>query len=276
MKLQGKVAIITGAGRGLGKAISKAFAHEGAWLVLGARTLQEVEATAAALHSAGVVALPVQVDVSDPGQVDKLVASAMREFGQVDILVNNAGVYPPFGPLMTNDPEAWLYTLKVNLYGTFLCCRAVLPHMMERRWGRIINLSGGGATSSLPNFTAYACSKTGVVRLTEILADEVKPYNIQVNSIAPGPLNTRMTEQVLEAGEIVGETMLARAQQIKDSGGAPLEQAAELAVFLASEESRGLSGLLLSAVWDDWKRLPEQIDTMVQKDWYTLRRLTPP
>ncbi len=189
--------------------------------------------------------------------------------------MNNAGIQPPIGPLVENDPEAWMQAVAVNLFGPFHCTQAVLPGMIARKSGKIINLSGGGATAPRPNFSAYAASKAALVRLTETLAEEVRPFNIQVNAIAPGAVNTRMLEEVLRAGEAAGDE-LAAAQRRRVEGGTPPEMAAALVVFLASSASNGLTGKLISAAHDDWRdwdggRIAELADT----SWYTLRRLDP-
>jgi 3-oxoacyl-[acyl-carrier protein] reductase len=146
--------------------------------------------------------------------------------------------------------------------------------MIRQRRGKIINLSGGGATSPLPNFSAYAASKAAIVRLTETLAEEVKGFSIQVNAIAPGAVNTRLVDEILAAGPAAGEEMLARTRRQKETGGVSPEQAAALAVFLASEESDGLSGRLISAVWDDWQNMNGRIDQIMASELYKLRRVT--
>jgi len=274
VKLAGKAAIITGAGRGIGKAIALAFAREAANVVVAARTLSEVTETAQQVRDLGRRALPLTVDVSDRGGVERMIAAALDKFGKVDILVNNAGTCGPIGPLVDNDPERWLQTIRINLFGVLFCSRAVLPFMIRERRGKIINLSGGGATSPRPNFSAYAASKAAIVRLTETLAEEVRGFNIQVNAIAPGAVNTRLTDEILAAGSAAGEEMLARTRQQKETGGVPPERAAALAVFLASEESDGLSGRLISAVWDDWESMNGRIDQIMASDLYTLRRVT--
>lgn len=273
MKLAGKAAIITGAGRGIGRTIALALAHDGADVLVASRTLSEVAETAEEVRALGRHALALKVDVSNRDEVERMVAQALEEFGKVDILVNNAGIYGPIGPLVDNDPEKWVQTVRINLFGSFLCARAVLPFMIRQRHGKIINLSGGGASSPLPNFSAYAASKAAVVRLTETLAEEVRGFNIQVNAIAPGAVNTRLTDEILAAGAAAGEEMLARTRRQKETAGVPPERAAALVVFLASEESDGLSGRLISAVWDDWESMNGRIDQIMGSDLYTLRRV---
>lgn len=275
MKLLDKVAIVTGGGRGIGRAIALAFAREGADVVVASRTPQELEETAAQIQALGRRALAMKSDVSEWDEVNHLVEETLSGFGRIDILVNNAGIQGPIGLLVENDIDEWIKTIRVNLVGTFFCIKAVLPHMMERRQGKIINLSGGGATSPRPRFTAYAASKAAIVRLTETVAEEVRPFNIQVNAIAPGAVNTRMLEQVLAAGEAAGEAELAQARRRLEEGGTSPEQAAELAVFLASSDSDGITGRLISALYDDWRGWAGWVGELSLTELYTLRRLDP-
>lgn len=273
MKLKDKVAVVTGAGRGIGKAIALAFAREGADVVVVSRTPSEVKETAAQIGALGRHALALRVDVSRVQDVENMVASATEEFGRIDVLVNNAGILGPVGPLVENDVKHWIETIKVNLIGTFLCCKAVLPVMIAQRKGKIINLSGGGAAYPNPRFSAYATSKAAVVRLTDTLAEELTEFNIQVNAIAPGAINTGIQEEILAAGEVAGEKTLAEARKVRETGGTHLNVPAALAVFLASEESKGLTGKLISAVWDDWQNLGKRVSEIVSTDLYTLRRV---
>ena len=273
MKLAGRAAIVTGAGRGIGRAIALAFAREGADVLVASRTLSEVTAVAEEARALGRNTLALKVDVSNRDEVDLMVAQGLEEFGKVDILVNNAGTYGSIGPFVDNDPEKWVQTVGINLFGAFYCARAVLPFMIRERSGKIINLSGGGAASPLPNFSAYAASKAAIVRLTETLAQEVEPFNVQVNAIAPGAVNTGLVNDVLAAGAAAGEKMLAQVRRQMEDGGVPPERAAALAVFLASEESCGLSGRLISAVWDDWENMNGRIEQIMASELYTLRRV---
>ena len=274
--LKGKVAIVTGGGRGIGRAIALALTHAGCAVAVAARTANEIEQTTALLRGNGGEALAITADVSRPADVEGLVARTLESFGRVDILVNNSGMQGAIGPLVENDPDLWIQTINVNLVGTFLCSRAVLPGMMKRRSGKIINLSGGGATAPRPHFSAYAASKAAVVRLTECLAEEVREYNIQVNAIAPGAVNTRMLEQTLAAGAQAGEKALAEARRQTETGGTSAEHAAALAVFLASDASRCLTGKLISAPHDGWETWDERrMSELMSAPWFVLRRIDP-
>jgi NAD(P)-dependent dehydrogenase (short-subunit alcohol dehydrogenase family) len=277
--LTGRAAIITGASQGLGLAIARAFVEAGASVVLCARNpdrLEQARLEVMSLATAGQQVLAFPADVSKPAEVDRLVAAANAAFPRLDILVNNAGIYGPKGLLEETDWDEWVRAIEINLLGPVLMCRAVLAQFKSQRYGKIVQLSGGGATNPLPRISAYAASKAAVVRLVETLAEEVQPWGIDVNAIAPGALNTRMLTETLEAGpERVGQAFYERAVKQKAQGGAPLEQGARLAVFLASAASDGLTGRLLSAIWDPWESLPEHLAELKPTDVYTLRRIVP-
>ena len=270
MTLEGRNAIITGASQGLGLEIARAFVREGAKVVICARDAEPLGAAAAELR---VIAEPADVSIDDDAR--RVVARAIAELGHVDILVNNAGVYGPMGDIDAVDWQAWTRALEINLYGSVLMCRHALPRMRARRYGKIIQVSGGGATGPLPRISAYAASKAAVVRFAETLAEEVRGDGIDVNSIAPGPLNTRLLDEVLAAGpESVGASFYERAVKQKADGGADPAHGAALAVFLASAASDGITGKLLSAIWDPWEDLPSHAEDL-RGDVYTLRRIVP-
>jgi len=275
MILKGKVSIITGGSGGIGRAVASAFAKEGSNMVLTSRTRSQLEEVRNDLGNYSSIIEVFETDVSNPKHVNRLIAFALERFSTIDILVNCAGIYGPIGLITDIDCDKWIETVNINLYGTFLCMKAVLPTMIKNRKGKIINFSGGGATSPFPRFSAYAASKAAVVRLTETIAEEVKEYTIDVNTIAPGAVNTRLLDQVLQAGEAAGKDFLEKAIRQKREGGIPPEKAAALAVFLASSKSDGLTGRLISAVWDDWEEMSKRIPDIMPSDLYTLRRVSP-
>jgi len=279
LSLHGRAALITGASRGLGRTIAEAFVRAGADVVLCARTQTQLDETCAALRSQAVTGqqvLGLPADISQPADVNWLVDFAFANLPKLDILVSNAGIYGPKGALEDVDWAAWIEGMAINLFGSALLYRAVLPRFKARSYGKIIQLSGGGATNPLPNLSAYAVSKAAVIRLMETVAEEARAFHVDVNAIAPGALNTGMLEEVLAAGpEKVGAAFYQRALRQKQEGGAPLQKGADLAVYLASAASDGLTGKLISAVWDPWPTFAEHKQDLDKTDVYTLRRIVP-
>jgi NAD(P)-dependent dehydrogenase (short-subunit alcohol dehydrogenase family) len=243
MKLQNRVAIITGAGRGLGRSVALAFGREGAKVVVAARTAEEVEHVAAELHSLKKEALPIPTDISDEEQVSGLVERVRKTYGTIDILVNNAGVRGPIRPIHEISLSEWDQTLRINLTSAFLCSKAVLPVMIEKKGGKIINVAS--TLTPRPNLTPYMVAKAGLIHFTKQLSREVKDYNIQVNAIHPGVLDTRMQEEIRKAGrKAIGTDMFER---LKEEGmlRSP-DEPAKLILFLASSAADGITGEFLS------------------------------
>ena len=278
MKLEKRNALITGGSQGLGKVIAEHFLREGANVVICARNAKELCATRdelAAKYPARKV-LAHTCDVANETQVNELVAFARQGLGSLEALVLNAGIYGPMGPTESVSLEEWRRALDINLFGVLLPCRAVIPHFKKAGAGKIVVLSGGGATNPLPNISAYAASKAAVVRLMETLAEELRPFQVEVNAIAPGALATRLVDEVLAAGpERVGAAFFAKNKQWKENGAVPLELGASLAVYLASPESDGITGKLISAQWDPWQDLQKHRDELAKSDIYCLRRIVP-
>lgn len=277
--LAGRTALITGGSQGLGLEIARGYLRAGAaGICICGRHAAALESAAAELRvlsSDHQQVLAVLADVSQPQDVERLVSSALDEFGELTILVSNAGVYGPKGTIEDVDWPEWVRAIEINLFGSVLPARALVAHFVGRGYGKIVQLSGGGATAPLAGLSAYAASKAAVVRFAETLAVELRDHHVDVNAIAPGSLNTRMLDEILTAGPApVGQAFYDRAVEQRRSGGVPLERGAELAVFLGSAESDGITGKLLSAVWDPWRELPAHRGDL-DSDVYTLRRIVP-
>ena len=276
--LANRTAIITGASQGLGVAIAEHFLAEGANVVLCARNADELEKQRkrlADVHGMDRV-LAKAADISVRGEVDALFDAAQSRYGRLDILVCNAGVHGPIGSIDTIDWDAWVQAIAINLTGSVYCARKAVAAFKPQRYGKILMLSGGGATSPLPGISAYAASKAAIVRFAETLALEVREWNIDVNAIAPGAMVTRLTDEMIDAGpERVGAALHARMTKLKQDGGSPLKLAASMCGYLASRESDGLTGRLISAPWDPWPFSAEQRQEIAESDIYALRRIVP-
>jgi len=278
MKLEGRGIIITGANRGLGKEIARACVSEGAHVLLCARDgalLEQTRGELSRLAAGGQRILEQAADVSKPEEVRQVISRAENDLPRINGLVNNAAVLGPTDLVEKTEWGEWVRTIEINLLGTVLLCRAVVPVFRRQGYGKIVNLSGGGATAPRPRFSAYAASKAAVVRFTETLAQETGGTGIDVNAVAPGALNTRLLDEVVAAGPEKAGSEYERAMKQKQEGGESLERAAELCVFLLSSASDHISGKLVSAVWDPWPTLADRRLELNQTDIYTLRRIRP-
>ena len=276
--LHGRYALITGASLGLGAEIARHFVAAGASVMLCGRrgaALEAIRAELAGLCQPGQAVLAHVADVASEAQVAELFRVTSEAFPRLDALVNNAGIYGPMGRLEEVDAAAWIDAVAVNLFGVVHCCRAALPAMRRQGYGKIINLSGGGATAPLPNLSSYAAAKAAVVRLTETLGVETAGAGIDVNAVAPGALATRLLDEVIDAGPgRIGPGFHDRMVKIRQEGGTPLAVGARLCVFLASAGSDGITGRLISAPWDRWQDWPAHLKELQASDAYTLRRIT--
>jgi NAD(P)-dependent dehydrogenase (short-subunit alcohol dehydrogenase family) len=275
--LQDRVAIITGGNKGIGREIALSFAREGCRIVLVARDEKELRETATFIRKeTGAEALFFAVDITQRTPFEAIVRRATARFQGIDILVNAAAIVGPIGPFETCDEAEWEKTISVNVLGTYVAIRSVIPTMIAHGYGTIINFAGGGAFGARERFSAYSVSKAAVVRLTDAAARELRDHGITVNGISPGQVNTKMFDTMVAAGrENVGEKGWAEFEQRKQTGGDPIGEVARFALFLASEEGRKITGRVMSVQWDPWEHFPRYVDELMTSDIYTMRRITP-
>ncbi len=271
-KNNGRVVVITGGNSGIGFVVARKFVASGDRVIILGRDQDKLKKAAVELSKHGFCG-HYQVYVEKYPLVRTVVAKILKEYRQIDVLVNAAGILGPVGALHTNSVDEWHRVLEINLWGTMHMMHAVLPGMLTRKAGRIINFSGGGAVQAFPNFSAYAASKAAVVRLTENAAVEYAGTGVYINAIAPGAINTQFLEAVLKAGKKKAGAYYEKALRQKASGGDSASKAAELIFFLASA-SVHISGKLISAQWDSWQKFSKQKQKTIQNSsLFTLRRI---
>lgn len=286
--LAGRGVVVTGGSSGIGRAVAEEVLRAGGRVVVAARGAERLELVVEELSGefGGDGVRGVAVDIGEASDVERLFEEAEKWLGAVAGVVHAAGVQGPIGPTCEVDPEAWFETLRINLHGSYLVAAAGVRYLSRMRvaadgggevgaGGSIVLLSGGGAATPFPRYTAYAASKAGVVRLAESLALEVAPLGIRVNALAPGFVATPIHEATLAAGAAAGEEYLRRTKEELVGGGVPAELAGRAAVFLLSEESAGISGRLVSAPWDRWWEWPLRRDEIEGSELFTLRRVVP-
>lgn len=248
INLQGQIAAVTGGGRGIGRVIAQTLAAAGATVAVLSRSASELAETVALIKQAGGRARAFTLDVLKESAVSKVMGKIERALGPLDLLVNNAGDGGPIGPLEQTDPALWWHTQEVNVRGPMLCTHAVLPGMIERRRGRIINVSSGAATLNTPYFSSYIVSKLALNKMTELLATETKQHGIAMFAISPGPVHTAMSDSFLQSEDAM-KWMPWFAPMFAANAVGP-ERAAELCLTLASGQADSLSGKLIS-IGDD-------------------------
>ncbi|MCU0228887.1 MAG: SDR family oxidoreductase [Bryobacterales bacterium] len=267
--LKGKTAIVTGAGRGIGKRLALGLAEAGCRVALVARTAAQLQLTQLEIEAKGGAGLPYVADVCSYATLETVTRQIRADLGPVDVLVAAAGVQGPIGPFWQTDPSEWNQTVETNLMGVMHTIRLVLPEMVTRRKGKIVVVGGRGVSHARPYFTAYAASKAALGRLVESLAEELVEHNVQVNCLAPGNTYTHMTDQILDAGERAGWRDQETAVKVRQTGGVAPQKQIEPALFLASSQSNHVTGKIIH-VDDDWKTL---LESTVPAELYTLRRV---
>ena len=234
--LEGKTAVVTGAGRGLGRACALALADAGADVVLAGRNLENLNRTEAEIVARGCKTLPVVVDILKEADIKNMIRQTVDQFGKVDILVNNSGVVK-ISPLENLKPEDWTWVIDTNLKGTFLCCQAVIPEMKKRKYGKIINMASLGGIRGAKNMSVYSASKAGIIRLSEALALELAGYNVTVNCICPGMILTDMNRAFFEIGEGKKEMTrypMKRPGEVEDIAGAIIYFASDASAYVTA------------------------------------------
>jgi NAD(P)-dependent dehydrogenase (short-subunit alcohol dehydrogenase family) len=268
VRLEGQVALVTGAGRGVGRAIALALSDAGAAVALCARSQDEVSGVAGQIAGRGRRALAVRCDVTDRQEVQSMAAAVQEAIGPVDLLVNNAGQFGPVGPLAATDPDEWWQALEVNLRGPLYCARAVLPGMLARGHGRIVNVSSGVGFAAIPMLSAYVVSKTAVYRLSENLAAETRGHGVMVFAIDPGLVRTAISESALSCGQPSIEQWFTDA--FASQRDVSPESAAALVVYLASGAADVLSGRNID-VSGDVAQMVARAAEIQERDLYVLR-----
>jgi NAD(P)-dependent dehydrogenase (short-subunit alcohol dehydrogenase family) len=272
MELAGKTCLIVGASGSIGHAIANSFYREGARVALTFHSRKK-RLFSNDLPGRDPRIAAFKLDIRRRKDVQSVVAQVERKFGSVNVLVNCSGVLGPIGAAHEVAVDHWVRTVEINLIGSFYLVRAVLPSMLAAGRGKIIQFSGGGAAYGRPFFTAYGASKAALVRFTESLAAELCNTNIDTNAIAPGPVKSRMWDELRAGGAAGGSQALEELKKMDSTGGVPAERAAALALYLASDRSNGLTGRLISAVHDKWEELGSRIPNINSTDAWTLRRV---
>jgi NAD(P)-dependent dehydrogenase (short-subunit alcohol dehydrogenase family) len=270
MKLAGEVAVVTGAGRGIGRVIALAQAKEGAKVALLARTKSEIENVAEAIAAEGGIARAFAVAIVDLDRVVKTFEAIEGDLGPVSLLTNNAGSFVAIGPIWAIEPEAWWRDIETNIRGTFNCCRAAIPAMTARGHGRIINMTGGGTATSFPSGSGYATSKAGLLRFTECVSDSLAGSRVLMFAMDPGLVRTAMTEYQLSSE--AGRTHLPNMPRLFEQGvNVPPTLAARLSVEIGSGRFDKLAGRMLMAARGDLDLRDADIDDIVAADLRSLR-----
>jgi NAD(P)-dependent dehydrogenase (short-subunit alcohol dehydrogenase family) len=274
-----RLVMITGATRGLGLLVAEKFWNAGHDLVILSRSEPDLERVSSDFHGRcgkGQKIHPYLFDLKNSSRIPDLMEEIRDSVGALDIVINNAAVQGPIGPLQTNDWEEWQTCLDVCLLAPVKICQEVIPGMILNNYGRIVNMSGGGATGPRPNFSSYATAKCGLVRFSETLAQELSPHNITVNCVSPGAMNSELTRKILNAGiDSAGQKEYEVARRLGEDNPHTEIKAADLVFSLTTEPFSEINGRLLSAVWDPLDKIPGISSNLMGTDVYTLRRIVP-
>jgi NAD(P)-dependent dehydrogenase (short-subunit alcohol dehydrogenase family) len=266
--LTGQVAVVTGGSRGIGRALVEALSAAGAAVAVVARSIEAIDATVGAISRSGGRAMGIAADVTDREAVVDMLNQVQSALGPIDILINNAGAVTPLGPVCEVDPDAWWRCQEVNVRGSMLCSRAVLPAMQKRGQGRIVNIVSMAGIMPLPNLSAYLVSKIALIRLSEVMALEAKPYGVLVFAVSPGTVRTEMFAELTDTPD--GEKWTPWARHQVAAAETPVEWAASLVLSIASGEADQLSGRVLNAR-DNFPQVIAQASEVERDGLYALR-----
>lgn len=276
LDLSNKNILITGGSMGLGYAAAEACLQANGRVVICARNQDDLDAAVSRLKANGHQNITgITADVTKQEEIETALNEVESQFGTLNAVIHSAGIYGPIGPITEVNPQEWLDVMQINLFGTFLVVRQTCLRLQKNGGGRIALFSGGGAATPFPNYTGYACSKVGVVRLTETIALEMASHNIEVNCIAPGFVITRLHQQTLAAGNLAGEKFLDATKAQIEKGGVPASVGGSAAAFLISDRANGITGKFVAAPYDGWKDWPEHLEELKSTDIFTLRRIMP-
>lgn len=278
MKFKNKNIIITGATGGFGSALAIKYYQEGANLILIGRSFDKLNSLKEKLlidKKSNQFIKTIKLDLANLNLISKVLKKEFIKISKFDVLINCAAIQGPIGKSWENKFIEWQNTFNINFYSTMVLINIILPFMLKNNSGSIINISGGGSTSSRPDFSSYAISKTALVRYTEILAEEVSNTKIKVNSIAPGIMATNMTKEVIKNKKNITNIKELKAANKVLLEGDNMEKALNLCFFLSSKESKGINGKLISATWDPWEKITKNLNYISKSDIYTLRRILP-
>ena len=274
-----KNVIITGASRGIGYQLAKNFLKLGANISICSQNFNNLKKAIVKLKkikNKNQKIFFMKVDISKKKDVDKFFKFSVKEFKSIHILINNAGIYGPKGFSETVNWNKWIKAVQVNLFGSILIARHIIKHFKKNNYGKIIQLAGGGVAGPLPMMSAYGCSKIAIVRFMDSLSKEVKDYKININTVAPGSINTDMLKEVLKEGpKKIGNHHYKKALFQKKMGGTPIKKAIELITYLSSDSSNHINGKIINAIWDDWLNLSKYKNILNSSDIFTLKRINP-
>lgn len=277
-EIKNQTVFISGATSGLGLQAAEYFVKSGKSIIFCARSPEDVIQTHNYLSNLSIndqLIMGFTNDVSNADATKEMIDSLQESGIFIDILICNAGVIGPINEFLKTDLQEWQDAFNVNLYGTLNLIMSVLPSMVSRKFGRVIHISGGGATSPLYGMSSYAASKAAAVRLIETLSLEYEVSGVTFNSIAPGMLKTKLLDQMLDAGpHRIGESLFKKSLEKADAPSDSTENALKLMDFLTSNMSAEITGRLISAEWDNWEEWPNNLDQLKDSDLYTLRRIT--